>query len=121
MNYTHKRFFSFFVFFLCFLVVATSHATPKQYTSVEDFVQKQNVIRICMTDGPNYGDQAGTMNVMNAIRKMGFSGTFEVIYDKLITDKMITLFGLPQDLPSVYEDKINQITRAAIKNKEKKK
>ena len=110
MHFTYRRFFSFIILFSYCFFVATSHAAPRQYSSVDDFIQKQNIVRVCMTDGDNYGDQAGTMNVMSALRKMGFTGAFEVIYDKAIANKMSTLFGLPQNLPPVYEDQANKIT-----------
>jgi hypothetical protein len=109
----HQRYFFYPMVFLIIFVSlcgVASHAAPsKHYESPEDFVVKQNIIRACIGNGPNFGDQAATMNVMNRLRQLGFQGTYEVIYDVNSVAKVITLFGLPANLPSVYEDKEKKI------------
>lgn len=99
-----------FLIILIFSHGAVSYAAPlEHYDSPENFVSRQKIIRACIGNGPNFGDQAATMNVMNRLRQLGFEGTYEVIYDVKSVSKVITLFGLPENLPSIYEDTTNKI------------
>lgn len=86
------------------LISSFSHAAGN-YQSVEEMVRDQKVIRALFDEAPGFGNQAATINVMNRVRQMGFSGTFELIYpDKYQEDidKVISLFNLPKPLPPVY-------------------
>lgn len=80
------------------------------YSAAKDFISRQEIIRACIGSGPGFGDQAMTMNVMARLRELGFKGIFEVLYDKDIISKVITLFNLPAQIPSLYEDKDKKIT-----------
>ena len=78
--------------------------------SVEQFLTKESYIRVNMSGGVNYGDQSNTANVMNHLRELGFTGTFEIVYADEIKAKLIALFGLPDNLPAIYKDDKHQYT-----------
>ncbi|OGT38189.1 MAG: hypothetical protein A3F11_07310 [Gammaproteobacteria bacterium RIFCSPHIGHO2_12_FULL_37_14] len=92
---------------LVFLPV--SHAKSAPYSSIEDFLQKQRLIRVCISNGPGFGDQASAFNVMSHLRQLGYQGNFEVIYDKWVMNAVSTVFNLPATIPEVYTDEINHI------------
>src|SRR3990167_1828985 len=77
--------------------------------SVDDFLQKQTLVRVCLSRGPGFGDQANAANVMNHLRQMGYSGNFEVIYENEVMNAVTTVFNLPKNIPAVYDDTVNHI------------
>lgn len=106
-NYLYRF---FFLIIFTFITISTSFAASK-YGSVEEMLAKQKTIRILIDNAPGYGNQSASLNLMSRLRQMNFQGTFEVIYpdtddgfnsDMNIRIKMINLFNLPNDLPSVY-------------------
>lgn len=88
---------------------ASSSSSVARQDDVNAFISGQDIIRVAMTNGPNYGDQANTVNVMNRCRQMGFKGVFEVIYSSETANRIATLFGLAGFPSSVYEDKSSNI------------
>jgi hypothetical protein len=86
----------------------------KTYSSVENMVSEQRVIRVLLDEAPGFGNQAATINLMNRVWQMGFHGIYEFIYPNESDEdvqKVISLFNLPikdpKNLPAVfsYEDK----------------
>ncbi len=99
-----SKHFSFLITGIFCLFSITSFAATTQ--SPEDYITSQQIIRIYIENAAGYGDQAASMNAMAHIRKLGFRGRFEVIYpnDVLTKKKVVTLFGLPTDIPGDYID-----------------
>lgn len=95
---------------LLFSIISV-HATAanKQFSSVDDFIAEQKIIRISMDVTPGFGNQASSMNVMNYLRMRGFTGTFEVIYARSEKDKITTLFDLSPTIPDDYFDSAHNI------------
>ncbi len=92
--------------FLCLLLLTSRHAfAAEPYSSIEELIANQKLIRVVLDSGPNFGNQTSSINLMKRIEALGFHGTFEVIYPDDITDKVITLFNLPKQIPSYYEYK----------------
>lgn len=81
----------------------------KKYSTVEEFISDQQIIRITTDHQPGLGNQAASANVMSRLRKMGFKGTFEFVYPDNVTNKIITLFDLPQDISANYYDEKRKI------------
>lgn len=83
------------------------------YQSVEDMVTDQKTIRVVIDDAPGFGNQAATINLMNRLWAMQFTGTFELVYPDYDRDregdvsdakqKVLSLFNLPENIPPVYE------------------
>lgn len=98
-------------FLLCILLnvvcFSLSYATvipAKKYSTVEEFLADQKVIRIAADNTPGFGNQAASAALISRLRQMGFKGQFEFIYANLTTAKIVTLFDLPQNIPDVYFD-----------------
>lgn len=94
----------FCIFLLGLFLLAPAWAQEQPYHSVDDLLAKQKTIRVCMSTGPNFGDQANALNIINHLRDMGFKGTFEIIYDKEVMKTITTLFGLPETIPAIYSE-----------------
>lgn len=82
----------------------TSVSNAAAYTSVETFLANQQIIRVMADDGPGFGNQAASVNVVTHLRQMGFKGIIEFIYPGIDIDKISLLFDLPQNLPDNYFD-----------------
>jgi len=63
---------------LILLTGSLSYADNK-YTSVEEMIRDQKIIRVLLDEAPGFGNQAATINMMNRVRQMQFQGTFELI------------------------------------------
>lgn len=95
------------------LIVINCFSSLAFAESVEQFLTRQTNIRVIMSGGPNFGDQANTFNVMSHLRELGFTGQFEIVYDNKdhkMKVKMATLFDLPDNFPDFYEDKKQNMT-----------
>ena len=95
---------------LILLTGSLSYADNK-YTSVEEMIRDQKIIRVLLDEAPGFGNQAATINMMNRVRQMQFQGTFELIYPdgaQYLIEKVISLFNLPKELPPVYNYEDNQ-------------
>lgn len=99
------------VFVLCILLNITclslsyAYIAPlKKYSSVEEFLADQKIIRIAADNTPGFGNQAASAALIPRLRQMGFKGDFEFIYANLTAPKIITLFDLPQNIPDDYYD-----------------
>lgn len=86
-----------------------SAANIKHYSSVEEFVTNQKIIRITTDQQPGLGNQAASASVMDRLRQFGFHGTFEFIYPDNVTDKITLLFDLPSNIPNDYYDEKQKV------------
>lgn len=98
-----------FLKLLLFIILTTLISTPcfsatlgKPYSSVEQFVADQKVIRVVLDSGSGFGNQTASLNVMARLRQMGFNGQFDLIYPDDVMNKMSILFNLPDPIPSFY-------------------
>lgn len=92
---------------LIFQTTANVDAADTAAQSIDDFLQNQTLIRVCLTRGPGFGDQANAANVMNHLRQMGYTGIFEVIYENEVMNAVTTVFNLPKNIPAIYDDENN--------------
>lgn len=77
---------------------------------LERYIKTQTNIRVYPSSLPaGSGDQAACINIMDWLRDEGFNGFFEVIYHDVNSHIILSLFGLPPDLPSDYEDSVRKI------------
>ncbi|EKD54967.1 MAG: LysM protein [uncultured bacterium] len=86
-----------------------------KYSTVEEFLAAQKVIRVTADNTPGYGNQAASAAVTTRLRDMGFKGKFEFVYANLTTPKITTLFNLPQDIPDDYYDSKDNIEFIKLK------
>src|SRR3989338_5447333 len=122
INFKQKK-FTFLNFILVSLILlfttcygsTTSSSAIKKYSSVKEFIADQKIIRVFADNSPGYGNQTASMNVMVRLRQMGFKGTYEFIYSNLTTDKITSLFGLPNNIPDIYNDENRNIRFIKIK------
>ncbi len=103
-----KRMINLLICIIFLISIGCSYANSVHYVSVEDMVSHQEVIRVLIDSAPGFGNHAASLNAMSQLRQMGFNGTYEVIYPDSEKDKVVALFGLPNDLPAVYSDNNNQ-------------
>jgi hypothetical protein len=89
---------------LALLITYNAQAAAASTQSVDDFLQKQTLVRVCLSRGPGMGDQANAANVMNHLRQMGYQGKFEVVYENEVVSAVTTVFNLPKTIPPVYDD-----------------
>lgn len=90
--------------------VTQSYAgNTQRYSSIEEFVTDQKIIRITVDHQPGFGNQAASVTVMDRLRQMGFQGTYEFVYPDNITDKITLLFDLPSNIPSDFYDSKKKI------------
>jgi hypothetical protein len=101
---TPKSIFKLIIIPFCCLSLAFACPTfaANKYQSVEGMLSAQKTIRVLMDLSPGFGNQAATINMMNRLRQMHFSGKYEVIYPDDMQEKIISLFNLPKTLPAVY-------------------
>ena len=83
-------------------------ATPK-IASIEEFLNKQETIRIVTDAADGFGNQAASANIVVRLRQMGYKGKYEFIYPDRAIDKIAILFDLPGTLPDSYFDKNNNV------------
>jgi hypothetical protein len=65
---------------------------------------EEQIIRIYITTGNGFGNQAANLNLLRHIRSIGYKGTFEVIFSNLVRNKILDLFGLSDNTPTIYDD-----------------
>lgn len=98
------------LFSLSILSAYSETRSHQHYTSVEDLIKDQKQIRIVAVAVGGYGHLSATASMMAHLReKIGFQGTYEVIYPNMDMTKVATIFNLPAHLPDVYEDQKNNI------------
>lgn len=91
------------------LLFSSAQASSKKYSTVEEFISDQTVIRVTTDQQPGFGNQAANANVMSRLRQMGFQGIFEFIYPDCVTDKIAMLFDLPVNVTGDYYDSKQKI------------
>lgn len=98
------------LFFVLFFLFINPVSFANIDSSVEERLATEKVIRVYADNSPGYGNQTASYNVIQWLRLHGFKGTIEFNYAKATTNKIITLFDLPQNLPNIYHDVEKNIT-----------
>jgi hypothetical protein len=65
--------------------------TAQSFADVRAYLHAQPVIRIYITKAPRSGHQAAGVKAMQRLRELGFTGTFEVVYDEEAAAKLKVL------------------------------
>lgn len=88
---------------VCMICVFSSGiAQAQSYSSIDEMLKDQKIIRVLIDHAPGFGNQAASVNMMNRLRQLHFQGTYEVIYPEAAESKIISLFNLPKILPPIY-------------------
>lgn len=89
------------MFFITFSFIQSSFAENKlhHYSTVEEFLGDQKTIRMMMDNGDGFGNQKASVDVIRWLHKRNFSGTIELVYPKMVANKIILLFNLPGYIP----------------------
>ena len=76
------------------LHLTLSHSSAIQ-NKVRNFFSNLPSIALIFNEGPGFGDQANTLELLRRVQSFGFSGSVRVLYYYLMVKKMEVLFDLP--------------------------
>jgi hypothetical protein len=78
------------------------------HAPLAQLLQSESLIRVLIDDAGNFGNQAASYNLMKRIRKMGFTGIFEIIYFEQAKNKILQLFNLPERVENIFISKADR-------------
>lgn len=105
-----KTTYRLLLFFLSTTFISLSNlvlASTAYADRLQDFITKQEVIRVTTNNSPGSGNQAASFNIIEWLQKNEkYTNKIELVYgyESATKDKIISLFNLPKDIPDIWED-----------------
>ncbi len=79
-------------------------AAQQKKDTVFAWINAQQKIRVLTDAGPNFGNQAHSLNLIAWLRQLGYRGKVELIYPNSVRAVITTLLDLPAILPDCYDE-----------------